>query len=234
MKIIRREWLPTNLALLAIWFANFSMKFAEFATELGFTAADITKVSEWNATVQFLADAQKSSDTNAEGFRKFRENTLFGEKGDPKPIFPSTALPAPPAVFSERIILELVKLVDDIEDSDKYTTDLGAQLGILPIKPDPISPDDWATVLTLRRTLPDMELEIDFVKGEGDGIKLEYQYIGEDDWNSLGNFIKRPARVKIPQRTPNAPESVRLRGRLLKGNTPVGQYSESLNATAQP
>lgn len=234
MKIIKRAWLPFKLPELAIWFANFAMKFAEFATDLDFTAADVAKVNDWNATVQWLADAQAVSDANADGFRKFRENTLFGEKGDATPIEPSTALPTPPAAFAITIIELLVKLVDKIYDADKYSTEIGAQLGILPSKAEAIAPEDWTTTLTLKRTLLEMELEIDFTRGEADGIRIEYQYVGEETWNNAGNYIKRPAVVKIPPKSPNTPVSVRVRGRLLQGNTPVGQYSQTINATATP
>lgn len=234
MKIIRRAWLPTSLPELAIWFMNFAMKFAEFGPGLGFSGTEIDAVAEWNDTVQWIADSQETSDANAEGFRKFRENTLFGEKGDPVPVMPSTALPPPPPRVAVLIIEKLVKLVDRIELADSYSTELGVQLGIIPSKPAPIAPEEWSTTLTLKRVLPDMELEIDFVRGEADGIRLEYQYVGEETWNNGGNYPKRPAILRIPPKTPNAPVAVRIRGRLLKGNSVVGQYSATLNATAAP
>ncbi len=56
MKIIKRLWLPTKLDTLASWYANFTLKFAQFAAQLGLTA-DLASVNDDNLMIQWMADA---------------------------------------------------------------------------------------------------------------------------------------------------------------------------------
>ena len=233
MKFYRRPWLPLTLPELAVWFNNFASQLAKIAADFGITPAQLTTVNQDRDTVQWLANAQEAFDATGGSLRSFRDNTLYGEKGDADPIAPGFEMPEPPAQFSTRIIERLLDLVEDVLDADIYTPEIGALLGIVVPKTDPLAPEDWTTTLK-GKVLPDMQLEIDWVMGEADGICLQFQYVGEETWNTGGNYPKRPAILSIPPKTPNTPQAVRIRGRLLKGNSPVGQYSPEINLVAAP
>lgn len=232
LKIIKRSWLPTTLDTLAPWFANFALKFTQFGGGLGFAGAVMTQVGEDNEMVQWLADADEVSEANRAGFRKYRDETLYDEKNSTAPIAPMTDLPAPPAKTPFAIIQRLVNLVERVELADSYTQNIGAQLGILPTTSDSIAPENWTTSLKVK-DLPAYQLEVDFVKGESDGIALQTQIGDSETWTSAGNFGKRPVVLTVTPTTPNAPVSVRIRGRLLKGNSPVGEYSDIVQTVAR-
>ncbi|HQU85447.1 MAG TPA: hypothetical protein PKY59_20060, partial [Pyrinomonadaceae bacterium] len=54
---IKRKWLPTTLAELAVWYANFALKLADYAGVLGISAATLAQVNQDNETVQWAARA---------------------------------------------------------------------------------------------------------------------------------------------------------------------------------
>ncbi len=201
--------------------------------ELGVSADKIAELANDRDTVQWLANAQEAYGANGSGLRAFRDNSLFGEKGDAVPVAPVFVMPNPPTTFSKQIIERLLDLVEDIEDADAYSPDIGAQLGIVPAKAESLAPDDWTTKLK-GKILPAMQLEIDFKIGEADGISLQIQYVGEESWENGGNFPKRPAILTVTPKLPNTPQAVRIRGRLLKGNSPAGRFSDTINLVAAP
>lgn len=233
MKKLRRPWLPVELPALVVWFTNFVTRLNDFAAELGILPAVVQQIADDRDTVQWLANAQESFDATGGSLRSFRDGTLFNEKGDADPVVPSFTMPAQPAQFQTRIIERLIDLVEDIQDSDNYTPGIGAQLGIVVAPAEPVSPDDWTTTLK-GKVLPDFKLEIDWTMGKATGINLQIQYGDETTSENLGNFPKRPAHITIVPRTPNTPQAVKIRGRLLDGNTPVGQYSPELKLIAAP
>lgn len=233
MKFFKRPWLPTTLPALVFWYTNFVTRLNDFAAELGILPAVVAQMADDRDTVQWLANAQESFEATGGSLRSFRDGTLFNEKGDADPVVPSFTMPAQPALFQTRIIERLIDLVEDIQDSDNYTPGIGAQLGIVVPPADPVSPDDWTTTLK-GKVLPDMKLEIDWAMGKASGVNLQIQYGDENTWENGGNYPKRPAILTITPRTPNTPQAVKIRGRLLDGNTPVGQYSPELKLIAAP
>lgn len=72
LKIIKRNWLPRTLGALAPWFANFSLKFAQFAVELDLTSY-VERVAADNETVQWLLAAREAMDANDRGMTRFRD-----------------------------------------------------------------------------------------------------------------------------------------------------------------
>jgi hypothetical protein len=233
MKFYRRAWLPLMLPELSVWFINFTLKLTEFADELGVSAETLKDVGDDRDTVKWLADAQAADAANSAGLRGFRDNTLYGEKNDAEPVAPVYVLPPPPAPLTKRVIERLLELVDDIQDAAAYSPEIGAQLGIVVPQGERLAPEDWTTEIK-GKALPEMQLEIDFVRGEADGINLQFQYVGEETWQNGGNYPKRPAVITIAPKAPNAAQAVRIRGRLLKGNSPVGNYSDTINLVAAP
>ena len=223
-------WLPRTLEALAPWYANFALKFEQFAPELGFTLADITSVKNDNAVVQWLAIAEPAFESNLDGFRVFRDITLYGEKTDPKPDEPVTVLPPFPAVFTMAIIARLINLVERIKLSDGYTEDIGAQLGIIGAESDSVAPENWKPTLKVKVSAGG-DISVGFVRGESDGILLEQQKGNETVWTEIGRYFKPPADLNYDETTP---QTIRLRARFLQNNKPVGEYSDIVQFITNP
>lgn len=230
---LRRVWLPQSLAELAVWFANFAKQLADFAAELDIDAATLAWVNEANATIQWAAQADAVSEANGKAFRNYRDILIYGVRNSPQPSPPPTSLPTPPAELSVAIIDKLVRLVDTIEDADGYNLEIGAALGIIPIVEGNIAPEEWTTTLSIQDEAA-FELIIKFVKGESDGIMLESIVGAGEEWTKEGNFQKSPISLTVTPTVPNTPVAVKLRGRLLKGNKPVGEYTQIYETVARP
>jgi hypothetical protein len=224
------KWLPRTLEALAPWFANFALKFAQFAGELGFDADEVTAVTNDNLVVQWLLDAEHAFEANLDGFRSFRDETLYAEKNDPAPAEPVTVLPAAPALFTTAIIERLVNLVERIRLSDKYTPEIGEQLGITGSESDSIAPENWKPVLKVK-ALPNYQVQVEFVRGDASGILLESEDDGADTWSEIGKFFGSPAVFTV---NGGAPKALNLRGRLLQKNDPVGDYSDTVQIVTTP
>lgn len=72
------------------------------------------------------------------------------------------------------------------------------------------------------------------MRDKNSGISLDIQRGNSAEWTRLGNYIQSPALVTVEPTTADTPEKVRLRGRYLRGNTPVGQFSDTVNVVTEP
>ncbi len=165
-----------------------------------------------------------------DGFRQFRDETLYNEKNDPAPVAPVTVLPPNPATFTTSIIDRLVKLVERIELADKYSEEIGAQLDILGKDSESIAPENWKPVIK-GKAVPGGKIESTFVRGDSGGIVYEMQIGTEDTWTEKGRFFKSPALIPVGG---VQPQTVRLRARYLLNDEPVGAYSDIIELVTNP
>lgn len=224
------KWLPQTLEALAPWYANFALKFEQFAPDLGFSPEEVAAVKNDNLVIQWLAVAEVAFEANHDGFRDFRDGTLFGEVNDPEPPKPVTVLPPMPAVFTMAIIERTVNLVGRIKLAKGYTEDVGAQLGIIGETADSISPENWKTTLKPKAEAGG-DASVEFVRGDSEGILLEEQKGNETVWRERGRYFKSPAELHYDEPTP---QKVRLRARPLLNNKPAGEYSDIVEFITNP
>lgn len=226
------SWLPTPLQDRAAWFQNFAEKFAEVATTLSFTPADVTQVEDDNEAFQFVAAATVEVDAYASAFRAYRANVLDENGGRPV-MFPADPTLTPPATVSAGIYARLDELVKRVRVSPAYTTEIGALLQILPPVTTRPSPDDMQPAIKVT-TLPGSVLNVKFVRGRTDGVVVEMKLDNSETWTPAGRFVTSPAELVIPDNPGNLPRSVQLRARFMERNAAVGQFSDIVSAVTQP
>jgi hypothetical protein len=234
IKVIKRVWLPRTLKALAPWFANFNLKFALFAVGLGLLDF-VTQVERDNATVQWLNAAQEAFDANEKGFNKFRDESLYADKGDAAPVAPVTALPTSPASFQTAIIERLTELVAKIEAADSYTEDIGAQLGIIVPKGEGISS---ASVHPSVKCFP-AQGGYDFAlvlagRGEATMANIEVRFAGSEEWQTIKSFTGKSANVTITPPVAGQAVQIQVRVQLYKNNEKYGQPSDIVYVTVNP
>lgn len=235
IKKIQRRWLPSSLEALAPWFANFALKFDEFALALGFVAADVTKVQEDDKMVQWLLNAQQAAEANLDAFRQFRDETLYAEKGDPTPIDPPTALPPQPAALTTTIIERLVKLVERIQIADNYTETIGEALGIVPASGGDVSPENVKPTIQLFPAQNNYEAAVVVSnRGNSDMFNVQSRTMTSDDWKTIKSGTGKTITVQLHPATPGQPEKFLVRVQLLKKNEPYGQPSDPAYVTVSP
>lgn len=235
IKIIRKQWLPTTLPQLAVWFANFALKFAEVYASLGFKTDDNAAVQKANETVQWLNDAVEVSDANSAALRSFRDQSLFGEKGDDAPTVPSMDLPAPPAELSSSIIQWLDKLKERIELADTYTPDIGAQLGIVSTPTDGVSESEVKPTV---EAFPASEGYAFAVvvknRAKADQNELQIRLPNQEAWQSLKTFTGKSCDAEFTPETPGQPVKLQIRVQLYRANRKYGQPSDAVYVTLNP
>ncbi len=233
--IIRRAWLPRNLPELAVWFANFAMKFNEVFAALGFTVAENTMVQKANATVQWINDVMGNLDATAAAIRSFRDQLLYGEKNDPKPLVPSTDLPTVPPDYLSSIIQFVDKLKDRIELADGYTPDIGAQLGIVPVKPDGISEDAVKPLLEAFAAFENYEFAVVVTgRAKADQNELQFRVMGQETWQTLKTFTGKSGNAQYQPTPAGQPVKLELRVQLYRNNQKYGQPSNPVYITLNP
>jgi len=235
IKVIIRRWLPRNLPELAVWFANFAVKFNEVFGALGFTVADNTAVQNANATVQWLNDAMGVLDANVSAFKSFRDQLLFGEKNDPKPAVPSMDLPTVPADYLSSIIQFVDKLKERIELADGYTPTIGEQLGIVAVKPDGISEEDVKPTLKLFPAIENYDFSA-VVEGRGksDQNELQIRVMGQEKFESFLKFTGKSCDAQYKPTPEGQPVKLELRLQLYRNNQKYGQPSNPVYLTLNP
>lgn len=235
IKRYQKKWLPQRLEALAPWFANFALKFDEFALALGFVAADVTKVQEDDKMVQWLLNAQQAAEANLDAFRQFRDETLYAEKGDPPPVDPPTTLPPQPATLTTTIIERLVKLVERIQIADNYTETIGEALGIVPNTGGDISPENVKPTIQLFPAQNNYEAAVVVAnRGNSDMFNVQSRNMTSDEWTTIKSGVGKSVTFTLTPTTPGQPEKFLVRVQLLKKNAPYGQPSDPAYVTVSP
>jgi hypothetical protein len=230
------EWLPRRLEALAPWFANFALKFDEFSATLGFAAADVTKVQQDAAVVQWLADAIATAEANLRAFRDYRDEILYNEKGDAAPVAPPTGLPAQPAVMTAEIVERLDKLVNRIRLADNYTQAIGEALGIVPatggsvVNPANLKPQ----IQLFPSQTGFMFTTVVSLRGDADMFEVQIRRAGSESWQTVKSGTGKSVDVTVAPTAPGTPEKLEARVILLRKNQPYGQPSDPAYVTVSP
>ena len=82
-------YLPSDDARKKAWLINYSSKFPTYSTLFGFTAADVTAVSNQAAMYSFLMDSIEKVNTAKEAFVEYKNLIKSGKIGSPTGAFPS-------------------------------------------------------------------------------------------------------------------------------------------------
>lgn len=232
INLIQRTWLPRALPELALWFANFNLKFAQFAGGLGLSA-QVGQVEKNNETVQWLAAAMEASEANTRGLKQFRDETLFGGKNEPPPAEPVTVLPKKPDAFQISVVQWLVDFVEKkIEVADNYTEEIGVQLGIIAAKSGKPSADSVKPKGEYFAAQGGYELAVVVTnRGEADMSELQIRFANSEKWKSVKNFTGKSANAQIEPTEEGKPEQIQARIQLYKNNEKYGQPSDAVYVT---
>ena len=180
--------------------------------------------------MQFLRNASLQMDAVIAAARQFRKVITEGVVGDPTPNWPaqfagSPADPTPDTGVFQR----LDDLVKRIRASKGYTDEVGALLGIIPSKSDPIAPEELKPELSVV-ALPGNIIQVHFKRGTTNGVDLQLQLDNEVIWNNQGRFVLSPALIPVPENPQGLPRAVQVRGATFRATPPsvCSQMSMSL------
>lgn len=227
MPVPSKAWFPTTLSERANWFGAFMTAFTPVATTLGFTAPELSNLSEDNADFQSIADTQTLLDHFASSFRQYRISVTEDPVGTPLPTFPTVGWVEPPVGVPAGVFQRLIQTVERIRAHPAYTDEMGANMGIIPIKATGENLTEQPPVFKARAE-PGNLIYVDFVKGKSGGISVEMQVDDDADWKPADKFSKSPGEIVVPANGAK-PRAVRLRARFTDGNKAFGNYSNTVN-----
>jgi hypothetical protein len=229
------RWFPTSLAARAAWYLNFYTQFAIVGPSLGFTAAEITGVSDDNLVMQFLADIFNQIKAYESAMTQYRKIITEGDIGDPTPGFPGDPTFALPKEIATGLFERLNDLRDRIMVAPAYTDETGALLGILPGTPDPISPADVKPSIQVFAAATGYMFSV-VVADRADSNMWEVFIMrkGAANWTSAGSYTGKSADVTVLPTTPGDAEQMQVRVQLKKNNANYGQPSDVVYVTVNP
>lgn len=230
-----KRYFPGSLQERAAWYDNFTTQFALIATALGFSAADVTAVTNDRAAIRFLANTVIALDAYRDAFRQYRIIMTEGDIGAVAPMFPANPAFVPPATAVPAGIFErLDNLVRRIRVAPAYTDEIGAQLGILPSTPNSINRGDLKPIIKVGESFGGYEFSVNVTRLGQPGFKIEMQRFGGDKWETVAFATNNPVEVAIAPTTAGQPERILVRAILVQKNEPVGQPSDPTFVTVNP
>lgn len=227
-----KRWFPTTLVDRAAWIDNFAKQFAIVAPSLGFSAADVTSMTQDAEDFRATAFAIHTAEAYMAGLRGFRLSMSEEKVGSPQPFFPTLVITPPPNGVPAGIFQRLDERVRRVRAAAAYTDDIGALLNIRPSKEQSIVDSELVPVIT-PIVLPGNIIRVRFTRADTDGLFIQIKLDKEKDWINVGRFLKSPAVIAVPDGT-GAPRAVEIRARYLVGDDPVGQNSAISSVVTTP
>ena len=226
----RDDWLPSREDELAAWFMNFVHKVPEYQDRLDLSPGDVIGLTADGAVVQSAVQAVALAKARLREWVEFKNLELYGR--GTTPVVPDPA-PAGPAGLVKPVAPGIVRrtrvLVAGIKAHPNFTDSIGDVLGVL--GPDDETPDEVIPAGSVK-ALPGFRVEVRFVKARFDGVDIESRRRHGTRWVHLAFDSFSPYVDNRPPLTAGRPEQRHYRLRYRDNDVPVGDYSDTLNATA--
>lgn len=216
----RKFYLPKADTERLIWLNNFASKFAQSGPALGFSAADITSVTNDAAMFAYLMGQVETFTTAKEQRVKFKnlfKEGPIGKAGGGLPLMP--AVTVAPTMITPGIFPRIAQVVQRIKNYPAYTEAMGKDLGI-------IGAEQTANDSTMKPVLKLVgkggQVVVKWKKYKADAVHIEVDR-GEGVWTLL-------AIDTVPHfvdKTPVACPAVwKYRAMYIVADVLVGQWSD--------
>ena len=225
-------YLPTSDSELLVWFNNFQSKFTTVGPVLGFTAADVTKVTNDYQMLAFVVEAAEAIRNQSLAYTSYKNTLRDGPIGTVMPGMPPAPSLSPPDLVTPGIVPRLRALVQRIKAQPQYTETIGNNLGIIAAAAPPSATPSKPTATAAAE--PGSAVRIDWVKAGFDGVLVEGQRASEALWTALGTDLQSPYNDTRAPLQPGVPEVRRYRLRYVKGDVPTGDYTDTITVTTTP
>lgn len=226
------DYLPKADSDLLVWLNNFQSKFGTYAPTLGFTPAEVTGVTDDYNMLAFAVHAAEVLRNQSQAHTSFKNTLIDGPIGAAQPAVPSIPpLPVPATMVQAGIAPRMRAMVQIIKARANYTESLGTDLGIIASASAAAPPSKPTATATAE---PGSAVRIDWVKAGFDGVIVEGQRGQETVWTSLGTDLRSPYDDTRAPLQLGVPEPRRYRLRYLKGDTPTGDYTDTINLITTP
>ncbi len=227
----RTDWFPTRLADQDAMFTNINGKIGGYETVLPITTAQKTEIQLICTEFIAINNYVTASRATTESLVEWRDFVFNGDPvGDPCPEAPAYSVFSVSEDYFIGIFKRFRELVDLIKASPGYTRAIGEDLMIVAVKGDSVLPEDLTPELKVSAA-DGYVVNIGGSLQGTDAIRIEYKRNGAAAWSIAGFLTKLPGTVTITPNTPGEPEVGNIRGRFVKKNADVGNFSPQYSVT---
>jgi hypothetical protein len=227
-----KRWFPTTLNERVAWINSFAKNFEKVGPSLGFSAADITSMTQDAEDFKAAANALNLAEAFMAGLRLYRITITEAKSGSPEPHFPTLNISPPPNGVPAGIFQRLDERVQRIRTAATYTDEVGALLGIIPARRQSLVESELVPQLKAS-ALPGNVVQLRFTRAETDGLFVQIKLHKEGEWTNVGRFMRSPAVIEVPDGSGD-PRAVQIRARYMIGNDSVGQNSNIIDIVTTP
>jgi hypothetical protein len=219
------KWFPRNLGEQAQWTLTFASQLANVGPSFGISPAEIDAIANDAAALQWMAQNKIAVEAYRSAAISYRKHMSERNAAAQASEYPQPPEPPPPGLIVPGIFARIDAVVRRVRVANGYSESVGALLNIIPVKPAELVVDDAKPNPSLS-VLPWNVLVITFVRGGFDGIEIQMKIDKDPAWSNAGRFYRSPININVPAGPNNLPRAVEIRARYLRGNDPVGQYSD--------
>lgn len=226
----RLDWFPFRLSERLAATRLVAAKIDEYSALLGLTADQVERLKAIPVEFAFAMRLVENSQAVNRAVRIWRDSILSNRRPNnlahERPMFDNSPAPAGTRLG---IIAEFRKLVAIIKASPGFSVGIGINLGIM--RPNHVSEamDEIAPSLSVAAE-QNYGLRISGSLKGMDMICIEIQRKDWQKWENLAFLTTLPETVTVEPSVDGDPESIMVRGILLKKNKKVGLYSNMASA----
>ena len=225
------DYFPNQEDGLVIWFANFNAKIGGYAATFGLLPGDLTGIANDNTALAYMVNQVKLASENVKNRTSYKELIINGRIGQVGGPFPGSFVPptVPTNVVVPGIIARMRLLVNRIKANANYTQSIGQDLGIIGV-----AATIAAKPKVTAKALLGSQIELKYVKGGNEGVRVLCKRGAEIDFTSLGGSFRSPfTDARLPL-VPGQPEVRHYIVQYLSGNNVVGVPSDTVRITTIP
>lgn len=225
------DYIPPTEAELVIWANDHAAGVSTHGATVGLSAGEITQAATDASTISHAVNGQSLYKSKAQEFTEYKAALLYAPINTPVPT-----TPAPPVVGVLPIgalaacVARARQRAERIKSHPNYTPAIGEDCRIVapPDGPPPGQPTLTANAET------DYRVRIGFQMLGHDQIEIYSKRGSEPDFSLLAVDSNNPYVDGRAGLAPPAPEVRQYRARYRDNDVPVGDWSDVVNATAQP
>jgi hypothetical protein len=165
-----QTYLPRADKDKVVWFKNFVSKLNLYSATLGFTAPELTAISNDSLMLTYMVDMVEVFKSESSKRVAYKNLLMHGEIGTPISNVPAVPpLPAAPTAVPAGVFKRMAKTVQRIKNHSNYNDAIGQDLNIIA----PVSTEDVSAMKPQLKPAHDAgRPRIKWRKGEADSIDL--------------------------------------------------------------
>ncbi len=231
----QNPYLPVGDAQKVLWLENFDEKFPGYSKKFAFDKPTVDSVHNDRLSFSYSMLLLSGVKTYEHTCVKYKDAIKIGALTNLILEIPVFVAPtgAPIVAIAPGIFKRIAKLVTTIKNHPAYTETIGKDLGIIGSENlGKDNPDDLKVKLSVKESGGSIQLK--YVKGDLDGVKLESKRGAETDFTLLDKISQTNFTDDRKMLVDGKPEIRQYRAWCLLKDKVVGKVSDVVSITVTP